>query len=119
VPTVPNFDQVYYLAEGGSMNDLNDFLNTAPPALLARSFTFEFDPSWKNWGIQNVSSLIQTELHTRGIRSLAATSTVLPGVPEHVQLFEQDGFDVVYTYDTVNAIQARTQVDEDRGITPP
>lgn len=30
-----------------------------------------------------------------------------------------DGFDIVYTYDTQNAVIARTNIDKQRGIVPP
>ena len=57
-------------------------------------------------------------LQRAGVRSLAATSEIFPSVAEHRQLWDV-GFDVVYSYDTPNAVVARTQVDIARGISPP
>lgn len=119
VPTLPNYDQVYYVAEGGSYADLQNLLSKASPTLLSRAFMFEFDPSWPNWGMTNVSQVIQTQLHPAGVRSMGATSTFFPSVDEHEQLFTIDGFDVVYSYDTPNGVQARTWVDQQRGVVPP
>jgi len=114
----PNWQQVYYLAEGGSKNDLDTLLN-APASLRARTFAFEFDDSWPQWGIGNVTDVVSKRLHPVGIRSLAATPTQFhPSVAEQVGLYNQ-GFDIVYTYDTPNAIEARTQVDKARGVVPP
>lgn len=107
------------MAEGGSLSDLEMFLTNASATLLRQSFTFEFDPTWPQWGMTNVSEVIATKLHPLGIRSMAATGKFLPSVQDHLNLWENDGFDVVYTYDTVNAVTARTQVDEARGISPP
>lgn len=112
-------ESVYYMAEGTSLSDLELFLTNASATLLRQSFTFEFDPSWPKWGMANVSEVIASKLHPLGIRSMAATPTILPSVQDHLTLWETDGFDVVYTYDTVNAVAARTQVDEARGISPP
>jgi hypothetical protein len=62
--------------------------------------------------------VIDSKLHPAGVRSLTATSEVLPSVQEHEQLFDA-GFDVVYTYDLDNALLARTAVDTARNVTPP
>lgn len=113
----PHFDEVYYLAEGGSVADLDALLNAT--TVVPRAFTFEFDPTWPKWsGLGNVTDVIAGRLHKAGVRSLAATSTLLPSVQSQEALFNT-GFDVVYTYDTPNGVTARTNVDTARGITPP
>ena len=106
--------QVYFLAEGASAPDINTILNAKT---LNRSFTFEFDPNYPQWGV-NVTQVIQKQLHPRGVRSLAATSKDVPSVKSQEDLFRA-GFDVVYTYDTINAITARTNIDKERGVAPP
>ena len=52
------------------------------------------------------------------MRSLTATSTFLPSVQQHEELWEA-GIDVVYTYWLDNAVIARTAIDQMRNITPP
>ena len=53
----PNWDQVYVLAEAGSLGDITT-LFSGSKALLERAFTFEFDPSYTTWGI-NVTQVIE------------------------------------------------------------
>jgi len=114
VPTLPGWESVYFLAEGGSAKDIN---TTTSMKSLSRAFTFEFDPDWPSWGI-NVTEVIDGQLHPAGVRSLAATSKILPSVAEHEKLW-RTGFDVVYTYDTPNSVVARTTIDKERGVDPP
>jgi hypothetical protein len=120
--TVPNFDQVYYLAEADQYDDLGLLLGRAAPELLARVFMFEFGPDWASWNqtiMPNVTQVIDNVLHPRGIRALTATSRVVPSVQEQQAYFDVYGFDVVYTYDTKNAVQARINVNTERNISPP
>ena len=105
--------QVFYLAEGGSAADVDAIFTSKA---LSRVFTFEFDPSYPSWGM-NITQAI-ARLHARGIRTLTATSKYLPSVKSQEDLFH-DGFDVVYTYDTENGVVARTNIDKERGVTPP
>jgi len=77
---------------------------------------FEFDPSYLTWGI-DVQQRIQ-QLHSKGVRTTTPTSKVFPSVESQQALFDS-GFDVVYTYDTQNAVIARTNVDKARGVIPP
>lgn len=113
VPTTPGWDKVWYLAEGGSAQDIDTLLASK---VASRSWAFEFDPDWEKWGI-NVTDAIVNKLHPAGVRSLAATTRVRPSEKQQVELFD-DGFDVVYTYDTVHAVEARTKIDKQRGVTP-
>jgi hypothetical protein len=114
----PGWDRVYYLAEGDSQPDLSTLLNKASPALLARVFMYEFGPDWLTWQ-QDYPTIISTTLHPRGIRALAATTKVLPSVQSQEDMFQKYAIDVVYTYDATNAVEARTAVNQARGITPP
>ncbi len=114
----PGWDRVYYLAEGDSQQDLSVFLNKVSPAMLARVFMYEFGPDWLNWG-QDYPTLINSTLHPKGLRALAATTKVLPSVQSQEDMFNKYGIDVVYTYDAKNAVEARTAVNTARGVTPP
>lgn len=110
------WDQVYYLAEMGAASDVDTVLSDEFAPLLPRLFTFEFDPSWPDWDM-NVTDVIANRLHPAGVRSFAATKTFLPTTQQHIDLYNA-GFDVVYTYGTGHAVDARTQVNEARGIDP-
>jgi len=119
LPRIANatgWDQVYYLAEGNSAADIDTVLSPKFDWLRSRIFTFEFDPSYPQWGVSIPKSI--ERLHQKGIRTLAATSTWYPSVDSQEDLFKA-GFDVVYTYDTQNGVTARTNIDIARGITPP
>ena len=112
----PGWEKVYYLPEGGSAADIDTVLSDEFTPLLPMAFMFEYDPSYTGWGI-NVSQTIQ-QLHKRGLKTFTATTRLLPSVESQVQLFN-DGFDIVYTYDTQNAVAAREIVNTARGISPP
>lgn len=112
----PGWESVYYVAEGGSAADITTVLSQSFAPLLPMAFMFEFDPSYPQWGINLTQSIAQ--LHGHGLRTLTATTEFLPSVDSHVALFNE-GFDVVYTYDTQNAVAARVLVNQARGVLPP
>jgi hypothetical protein len=114
----PGWDQVYFLAEGDSKEDLNMFLAKVSPQLQARVFMYEFGPDWLNWG-QNYPQIIKEFVHSHGMRALAASTKFMPSVQAQQDMFQQQAIDVVYTYDTKNAVQARTNTNVARGVTPP
>ena len=109
------WDQVYYLAELGSAAEIDTML-AQPAELLARTFTFEFDDGWDGWGI-DVAATVRDKLHPKNIRALAASEKV-PTVRGQKKLWEA-GFDVVYSYGLANAVTARTEVNNERNVTPP
>lgn len=113
----PGWNSVYYLAEMGNAADIDRLLSSEFKPLLSRLFTFEFDPSWSDWGI-NISDTMIKRLHPQGIRSLAATEKTLPSKKSQEKLWET-GFDIVYTYGTAAGVQARTTIDIQRGVIPP
>jgi hypothetical protein len=113
VPTLPGWQQVYFLADASSPADINATL--AAPT-LSRIFTFEFEPDF--YASANWTSTIDDVLHPAGLRSLTATSKFEPPVGEQEELFRQ-GIDVVYTYGTPNGVTARTIIDIERGVSPP
>jgi len=117
VPRIPGWDRVYYLVQAGSMEEVLRLAVNVSAALRARAFTCEFNPGYQKWPGLNISAAV-SQLHEAGVRSLAATSKFEPSVLEQEGLF-RNGFDVVYTYDTKNAVKARTVVDKARGVAPP
>jgi hypothetical protein len=117
VPTVPDWEQVYYLVEGDSMADIHSLVNTST-ALRARAFAFEFNGHAKGqWSGVNLTLAFEM-LHAAGIRAFVATTEITPSIAGQEALWGE-GFDIVYTYDTVNAVAARTAVDVARGVAPP
>lgn len=68
IKNVPGWNQVYYLVECGSMNDINTILSPQYAWLLPRIFAAEFNDGWENWNA-NVSQTIAS-LHKRGVKAL-------------------------------------------------
>jgi len=117
IKNAPGWNQVYYLAEGSSANDINTILSSQYSWLLPRIFAFEYDDGWENWGV-NISQSI-TRLHKNGVKTLVPTEDQWYPSVEAQEAYFRDGFDIVYTYDTVNGVTARTNIDIERGIIPP
>lgn len=111
------WDQVYYVVELGNTNDVHKLLATAGPALLSRTILFEFN-DWESWGSTLQDDIRLVQANDR--RTMAATkdSGVMATVDNHLKLFSE-GFDVAYTYNLLNAVEARMQVNTERGLTPP
>lgn len=94
------------------------FVQKVPAPLLARVLMYEFGPDYLTWG-QDIPALVKTVVHANRMRALAASTKFLPSVSAQQDMFEKQAIDVVYTYDTKNAVEARTNVNVARGITPP
>lgn len=117
VPKSPLWRDVYYLANARSVDDIKAMLDPKNAWLKPNVFMFEFDPKL----VPQVANLTATcdQLRKQGFRTLTATPTQLfPSVQEQEKIFNE-GIDVVYTYDTSNGVIARTNIDKQRGITPP
>jgi hypothetical protein len=114
IPDAGGWDQFHYLVNIADLSDI--------PTMLAlhdlRAFAYEMTPTYVDAGTAEVSALIANVIHPAGVKSFAATSTTLPTVQNHLDLFNE-GFDIVMTYGLANGVTARVQVDEARGITPP
>ena len=122
-PAATGFEQVFFLVEIGSPAEIDSLLGSAtPPALLARCFMFEFDPKYEKWKNKDGSKFdvgtAVARLHAAGIRTLAATSSKLPTVQNHLKIW-RSGIDVVYTYNLQHATDARVAINTERGISPP
>jgi hypothetical protein len=115
-PKPPGWEKVFYLAEAVEAADIQVVLSDAFTPLLPMCFMFEFNVGYTRWGL-NITRVIES-IHKRGMRTFTATTQFLPSVESHVALFES-GIDVVYTYDTQNAVRARRIVNEARGVYPP
>lgn len=112
IPATPHKDEVFYNAELGGPGDVPALLQTAmlPRVLFCELDTPDSDPA-------KTQQLIEKTLHPAGMRAFVS-SMKLPSVAQHKALFET-GFDVVMSYDLVNGVAARIEVNQARGISPP
>ncbi len=109
VPTIPGGDSVWYLVNvGTNVADVDTILNLKNP----RAFMVEFDPT------VSVGTITTTKLHPAGVRSFTYTSSPTATVADLKALFD-GGYDVVSAQTAANDVQARIQVNQSRGVTPP
>jgi hypothetical protein len=115
VINLPFFDQVFYLAECNSADDVALVLKL-PPALRARVFAVEFEPVTC---CGDSVAVTRTLLHPAGIKALGVSGKFQPSRSSQELLFTQYGMDIDYTYGLANAVAARSEVNKQRGVTPP
>jgi hypothetical protein len=113
---VPHWDEVFYVIEIHNHADVLSLL-ASDPKMLARTFLIEFCDfgSWDT-NVQDDIKLVESA----GLRTFAPThdNPVTATYDEHMKIFNL-GFDVVYTYNLNNAVEARVDINTDRGLTPP
>jgi glycerophosphoryl diester phosphodiesterase len=114
---VPYWDQVYYVVELSNSEQVMQLVTNSSKTLLSRAFLFEFN-SWDDWGDSLKSDI--DAVHAGGRRAFAATkdSPVTATVNNHLDLYNA-GFDVAYTYNLANAVEARIEINTGRGLVPP
>lgn len=119
IPKIPEWQQVFYMVDARSQDDLNAMLDKATVAnLLPNLFTFEFEPHlYKQFAAKDVKGVVD-KLHAVGLRTLTATTRLLPSVASQEAIFNA-GIDVVYSYDCANAVEARNNIDKQRGLSIP
>jgi len=112
---VPGWDQVYFVLEVSNTDDIDRMLALSDD-VLARAFLFEFK-DYKKW--PDVEADID-RVKARGARTMTMSNQnpVTATVQNHVDLFHA-GFEVAYTYNTDNAMEARSQVNTENDISPP
>lgn len=90
----------------------------ASPAQRQRAFLLEFN-SYTDWDSDALSQSIALA-KSAGFRTFAATrsSAITATVEDHLRLYN-NGFDVAYTYNLTNAVEARQIVNLRNNITPP
>lgn len=89
----------------------------ASKAVLQRTFMVEFQ-NWEEWD-GNLDEDIEL-MKSSGIRTFAPTrsSPITATVQNHLDIFDE-GFQVVYTYNLTNAVDARQQTNTKGDISPP
>jgi glycerophosphoryl diester phosphodiesterase len=115
---VPNWSDVYYVVQVNSADEIQTLLS-ASPALLSRAILFEFH-HWTEWPTPETLKDDITTVQAQGRRTFAATKDTAIGatVKNHLDLYNM-GFDVAFTYNLANAVEARIQINTERGLTPP
>lgn len=116
----PHWDEVYYVIEIKSPADIDTLLNnTACDDLCKkRSFLYEIQDSLNREKYPDLDNDIE-RVKQNGIRVMGVTPSnpVTATVRNHLELF-QAGYDVAYTYNLGNAVEARMQVNGENGIEP-
>ena len=77
-----------------------------------RAFMYEFDPT------VDVRTLTSTRLHPAGVRTFTYDRSATLSQAQ-IKTYFDTGFDVVSTQLATNAVNARKQVNTERGVTPP
>ena len=113
---IPSWDQVYYIIEVSSSEDIQQ-LASLDTKVLERAILIEFQKYWQ-WG-DSLKKDIDT-VHYLGLRSVGVTyaNPLTATMSQHLEIFNS-GFDVVYTYNLDNAANARTQINSQRGLQNP
>jgi glycerophosphoryl diester phosphodiesterase len=111
----PHWDEVYYVVEMHTHEDLMNVLASSEVAKM-RAILLEFN-SWEDW--KDVETDVQLAKQN-GFRTFAASkdNPITATVDNHLRLYNA-GFDVAYTYNLTNAVEARIKVNSLHRITPP
>lgn len=111
----PGWDKTYFVIELSHTSDV-DALLSAPESVRSRAFLYEFN-DWSHWEGDLAADI--DKVKKAGYRTFAATRAngVTATVEDHLRIYHA-GFDVVYTYNIDNAVQARQMVNRKRGISP-
>lgn len=112
----PHWDEVYYIAELSTPADVQ-LLSTQPQAVISRCLLLEFK-DWEKWGPTLSSDLAL--VHKMGLRAVGVTASnsLQATKGAHLDIWNA-GFDVVYTYNLGNAVEARVEVNTERGLPMP
>ncbi len=109
IPTLPDWDSVYYLVNVASdLSAIDGLLALDNP----RAFMIEIDP-----GI-DLGNLVENKLHPAGVRAFVYDDAASPSVDQLAAHYAA-GFDVVSSQSGPNGVAARKMANTDRGVTPP
>ena len=111
---LPDHDRMLYNIEVGGTADVGTLLDTIKNPV---AFSCEMDASYPDADTAAMSALIANRLHPAGVKAFIDAKDYT-SVAAQAGLF-QEGFDIVMTYSLDNAVTARIQVDQARGVTPP
>lgn len=110
IPGLPGADSVYYLVNVGS--NLGEVDTIIDQIGNPRAFMIEIDPD------VDIGDLVATRIHPAGLRAFTYLKAELATVAQLQALFEK-GYDVVSANAGANAVQARINVNQARGVDPP
>jgi hypothetical protein len=110
IPTISGSSSVWYMVNVESnVAEVDTIVGTIKNP---RVFMVEFDPTVA------VAAITSTKLHPANVRSFTYYSSLTASVKQLKSLFD-GGYDVVSAQTAANAVQARVQVNQARGISPP
>lgn len=111
----PGWDKTYFVVQVDGASDV-DTLLSLEKSRYSRAFLIEFH-HWEDWEDDITSNI--SKVKAQGLRTFAATRAngVTATVEDHLRIYHA-GFDVAYTYNIDNAVQARQMVNRKRGISP-
>ncbi len=115
------WDQVRFIVEVGSHDELTEFLASAPHGALDRVVVLEWPDDWQTaWPDPATLAADLAQVHGLGRKAVATTSSnpAEATVENHLAIWSA-GFDAAYTYNLANAVVARVQVNSKRGLDPP
>jgi glycerophosphoryl diester phosphodiesterase len=116
--SVPHWNDVYYVVQVNNAEQIDALLSSSAEQ-LSRAVLFEFH-HWQDWPTPDTLKASIAAVQAGNRRTFAASkdSPVTATVNDHLDLFNM-GFDVAYTYNLGNAVEARAQINTERGLTPP
>jgi glycerophosphoryl diester phosphodiesterase len=115
------WDEVYYIVEVGSHDELSSFLAAAPVEVLRRVVVLEWPNDWeKEWADNATLTADLAAVHAAGCKAVATTNNDPAAATKenHLAIWGA-GFDAAYTYNLANAVAARVEVNTKRGLDPP
>eukprot|EP01036_Dinobryon_divergens_P023177 gene23177-31497_t len=115
VTAVPDWQNVYYTVHVSNAADISTMID-ASPLVRSRAFLLEFD-GWDSWsGVEEQIARAKSY----GFRTFAKSNddSVTATVQNHLNLYHT-GFDVAYSYNLPNAVEARMEVNKENNISPP
>jgi hypothetical protein len=110
VPSIPNGDKLWYLAQVNQPSDVDLLLSTINSP---RNFMYEFEPN-----DATVATLATTKLHPAGIKTFTYNKTTT-SVDQVKGFYTTGGFDVVSTNSVGYMVDARKAINTSRGVSPP
>lgn len=109
IPTISGSGTIWYLINVASnLPEVDTLLTLNNP----RAFMYEFDPS------AQLGTMVTARLHPAGVRSFVYDSSATASVQQLKAYFDRD-IDVVSAQTAANDVQARRQVNQARGVSPP
>ena len=113
VPKNPDWQKSWYNMQTDSEADVDTVIALNNPHLPF----IEINVNYQEAQNAKTADLLKNKIHPAGKRGFVSTIH-LASVEQHKSMWDE-GFDILMTYNLDNAIQARTEVNTARGVSPP